>query len=348
MKSTYKHKQGIFGTDSENYISRLFMMAKNPNGSRRPDLISLNKRFKPNFSVEVKSGKSAKGIMVDYQLHYSITSEQDYINLFGEFPLEGSGEYLGENWGTINPFFNKKAVAYYYNLVDRVDGLKAGDIDRPFSSVKLKWGDQFMVPDDFAFYTFACACSRRTGNDIEKIVVSLKEQMKEDCLNECPLDYTVRKGETNSWQNIDGRDILSIFHNDMSLATRYGKERIERLAGVYDLDELKRIQIHGPNKTEIYILAKSEHQRLMNGQLRKVVKERREILEEIIEERKEAEELLNKITVKNYQGLFEGFGDLKILQSNLTREEILKLERLCNWMIEGEEKIELVEDNIPF
>jgi len=248
----YKDKLWVFGSDAESYVSRLFMMVKNPQGSRRPDLISLDKSFSMPFSVEVKSGREAKGIMCDYQLHYAVTSEKDYQRVFGIVPPEGgngSSKFLGKDWRFVNPFFNQGFVAYYYNIVDRVDNLTSAEINKPFSSIKFKWGNQFMVPDDLAFYNFVCSVMRRTGRRKTTVIRDLKEMMAEDCLAEASLDNWERKNDNNSFQNIFGRDVLAIFENDHGLATKDGRDRIKMLKGMYDVDSLRRIKIPGPNKT---------------------------------------------------------------------------------------------------
>jgi hypothetical protein len=146
-------------------------MFNNPNGWRRPDLVSLNGRYTPKLSVEVKSGRKFKGVMVDYQLHYAVTTDQDYIELFGEEPPEKQGLLPGFDADPLK----EGDAAYYYNVINRTDKIKAQDLNKPFSAIKLKWGSQFIVPHDLAFYNFAINRARRAGESIDYSIEYLRE-----------------------------------------------------------------------------------------------------------------------------------------------------------------------------
>jgi len=91
MKRGRKDSTGKFGNDSEFYASSLFIMLKNPNGTRRPDLVAMKGSFDPKLTIEMKSGRGNKGVLNDSQLHYAVTLEEDYVELFGESPTDGNG-----------------------------------------------------------------------------------------------------------------------------------------------------------------------------------------------------------------------------------------------------------------
>jgi hypothetical protein len=127
----YKHKTGVFGTDAEKYFSRLFMMLQNPNGSRRPDFITLDGQYNPRISMELKSGRGHKGVLVDYQLHYAVTCEKDYIEILGEEPKPRDDVLPGVGLNGLD----RKPVRYYYDLLNRTDEVSAEELDRPFSNI---------------------------------------------------------------------------------------------------------------------------------------------------------------------------------------------------------------------
>ncbi|MAG38106.1 hypothetical protein CMI45_01830 [Candidatus Pacearchaeota archaeon] len=355
MKYGYKHKTGIFGTDAERYNAQLFLMYKNPNGTRRPDLVSINGRFKPKLSLEVKSGRSYKGVMANYQLHYAVTTDQDYIDLFDKNPPEISCLLPGFDSDPLS----KSNVAYYYNVINRNDELMAKDLNKPFSTIKLRWGSQFLVPHEFGFYNFAINRARRLGESVEESIEYLKEMIREDVI-EGGSNYEKRKDDCQSWQDLHGRDILPIFlggrksgrrdlgsdiladfPNTKKILTRDGKERIKLIHEYYpELEDLRRILIPAPNNTRIYALVKREDYNLINTQFRAVVQERTPIIEELTREREKAESLLDKIKIGSY-GLYES-GDIPketTIDFNLSREETWKLKRLCLWLTEEESKL---------
>ncbi len=355
MKHGYKHKTGVFGTDAERYTSQLFLMFKNPNGHRRPDLISLNGRLSPKLSIEVKSGRKMKGVMVDYQLHYAITTQQDYIDLFGEEPPQRTDLLPGVDTTPLP----KEYIAYYYNVINRFDELSAQDLDKPFSAIRIKWGNQYLVPHEFGFYNFAINMARRTDGNVEEAIEYLKEIMRQDVLNGTS-HYQSRKADRNSWQDLHARDIIAIFDNRPAFATKEGKERIALITKHYkELRELQRIKIPAANGTSLYILAKPEDHDLLDRQFRTVIQERVPVIERVTRERRESRPLLDRIETKA-MGLYESgsesekdidFPEQTTSNINLSRDEILKLNRLCHWLSEGETKVSLPEkpdDDIPF
>lgn len=343
MKSGYKHATSIFGTDSEYYASSLFMMMKNPNGSRRPDLITMGNAFNPKLSIELKSGRDKKGVLLDYQLHYAVTLHRDYPELFDE---EDTDDTLpGLNLDSIGPSSSTPGIAYYYDLVNRVDDVTSTQLDVPYAQIMLRWGDQYVVPHEFGFYNFVVAKMMRTGEPLEDAIMYVLDVMKLHA-NGRVKDFDEKKG-SSSWQNINGRDITSIFFNDMSLATRYGRERIEKMYNSYPgLSSLVRISIDGPNGTTLYILANPEHRDLFDVQLRAVVNKRRGVIEDLTEERAYAQSLLEKIKLRPGVDLFGNEEDA-IFDFNMSEYEINLLKRLSHWRAECDPNVFTLED-IPF
>ncbi len=360
MKVGYKHKTGVFGTDAENYIGRLFLMLKNPNGQRRPDLMSINGRYKPRLSLEVKSGRNRKGVMVASQLHYAITTQDDYNEFFGEkFPgFNGSEEFLkGVDWSSYKaPKLKTDKIAYYYNLVSRSEECTSSDLDNEYSSIKLKWEDQYIVPHQYGFWNFAVNKAIRQGRDLEEVAKELKEEMKRDVL-EKSSHYIERNPDPQSWQDLHGRDILALFFNDENFATERGKERLELMREAYEpirigrktKNKLRKILIPGPNETTIYILSEPKHYELFNTQIRKTVEERIPIIERITRERKRARKLLNKTSnIQETRGLFGTLENKKVRSAfDLEIFEKDKLERLTKWLGPKENDFGIIE-KIPF
>lgn len=346
MKWGYKNSTVTFGDDAEAYVSRLFVMMRNPNGSRRPDLISVNGRYKPKLSLEVKSGRARKGVLVDYQLHYAITTGGDYRELFGLDSENPTGILDGLDLSGSLP---EKSVAYYYDIVDRVDGMKSEDMREKFANIKLNWGDQFIVPHRFGFYAFAVFKHRRTGMPLRQVIDSLWKLIREDVLAGSTTNYEQRKN-SQSWQDLHGRDALAIFLNDNSIATEDGKMRIELMQEVYPgMDDLKRVHIQGPNGTSIYVLAEPEHYRLFDEQLRKTVDERREMIERITRQRKGALSLLERVGIRSTKQLALGNGHIPELELEpLTDRERDRLKMLSDWTNNTREDREFVTDEVPF
>ncbi len=351
MKKGYKHKTGVFGTDAEKYFSRLFMMLQNPNGSRRPDFITLDGQYNPRISMELKSGRGHKGVLVDYQLHYAVTCEKDYIEILGEEPKPRDDVLPGVGLNGLD----RKPVRYYYDLLNRTDEVSAEELDRPFSNIKLTWGDHYILPPEMGFCAFAISRMARTGERFEDVQEDLKRIIKQDILASSE-DYLNRKGMKQSWQNIFGRDFAAIYHQDRGIATREGQRRIDLLKKYFPtLDDLKRVAIPGPNNTFIYIFAKEGDVDLFDRQLRNVVQSRVPIIEKLTRERKESEGLLEKIETAEESVLFLAEADPKntsYIFSKLNPLEIGKLKRLSNWLDEGESPISLLpekpDDDIPF
>lgn len=319
MGRKYKHRTPMFGESAEHYVASLFQLIRKPNGNQSPDLFDSFGRYTPHLIMEIKSGAKKKGVINDFQMHYGIQTAADYLGEFGEEPLKGLGhlDYSG------------RRVAVYYNVPDRVDGVRADELDRPFASVKLLFGDQFIVPSKFAFYQFAVCKAKRTHRSLDKVVEELKEVIKRDVVGrERGLHQNERKKDKNSWQNLQGRDVLAIFYDDLSLTSKPGKARVKRMREHYkELPSLDRIIIQGPKGSNIYILAEHQDFDLFNVQLRKVVEERTPILERVMAERKRAIKLLSKIVVSgNSISLSRRFR-----RNLLTEKQMARLDRLCKW-----------------
>lgn len=349
MKNGYKHKTFLFGNAGESYASSLFQLLKNPNGDRRPDLVSVNGSYNPVLSLEVKSGRQMKGVMVDYQLHYAITTYGAYEELFGEAPpqrFDNTELFSTTPIPMSNRLVPGDPIAYYYCILDRIDHLSAAELDRPYSTIKCRWGDMFMVPSEFAFHAFVASRVMRTRENAPQVIDELKQMMKRDALNWHAQDYANRKGHLYSWQNIQGRDIRALFENDLSFATSKGKDRIQIMSDNYSgLDLLRRVKIDGPNNSSIYVLTNPEDFNLFDSQVRRVVKSRTPILEKISRMRKRSVSLLKGISQFGKQNVFlfpdEGVAAQSFVKQALTHGQTKRLDRIVNWLDIGESKISI-------
>lgn len=349
MKKGYKALTGVFGNDAEAYAASLFHMMRNPNGTRRPDLISLNGTYSPRLSIEVKSGKG-KGVLVDYQLHYGITSGQDYEEVLGEklMPSQPQLDFAGTAHGP---------VAYYYDLVTRPPGLSSHDMRKPFASIQLVWSNQYLIPHKLGFFMFAVERSRRTGETLAESVEYVAELMKHDFISESS-NYYRRKQDKNSWQDLHARDIYALIRGNPKVATVEGQERLKALEQVYpEVKNLRPLVFSGPNSTAIYVLAEPSHMPLFERNLSKMLEERVPIVERITKARKRACSLLDKMEdIVRPQSLFSNGGAKNLPEDNhtpiysdnaLTSEERARLNRLANWLDRDENPLG-VGDNIPF
>lgn len=341
MKTRYKQKTSVFGTDAEWYMSRLLLMIKNPHGSRRPDLISCQGDFFPRFSMEVKSGRlkngTHKGTLVDYQNHYGVTSAQDYETHFGEQVPESTDLLPG--FGTVIPS-NEPPVAFYYNVICRPDKIDASEIDRPYAALKLEWRTQYWVPHEFAFYMFAVTKALRTRVPVPDAIEELREMMRRDILTGFG-DYETRKKERNCWQDLHANDIAAVFFNDNSLATKDGKERLRLMGSQYAaMGNLKPFLLYGPHAAPIFIVAKPEHENLFDTQVRARIHQRASLLEKISKERGGARRLLSRIKPgKSHESALFGNGEVPEnhpLLVNISPRQRARLERLVQWLDKGE------------
>jgi len=199
------------------------------------------------------------------------------------------------------------------------------------------------VPHQIGFYYFAVGKARRTGLPIKDVIEGLLRTIKQD-VDEQSSHYLERREDPNAWQNIYTRDLRALFYREPGLTTKpYGLERLEELRKVYpEVDDLERIAIQGPNGTIIHILAEPRHRELFRNQLDAVIGKRRGIVEGLSAERRECEQLLEKVGYES-SDLFS----LDELASRgkraydgyvveLTGEQIERLRRLTQWCAEGE------------
>lgn len=315
MKVGFKHMTSTFGRDAERYVARLFGMDQNKNGTLLPDLVSPYDYEGVSLSLEVKSGQGMKGVMVDHQMQYSRGSEHHAKEFGNTDPRQKLLFALPE----------ERKIAHYYDLIDRVDGLSSEEVDIPFSGVLMQWGNQFIVPHEFGYYSFAVSRAIRTNSSVEQALAHLRQLVKHDCAEESS-HHKRRITDKNSWQNLYGRDILAVFLGDMSIATEKGRERIELLRKHYDeMAQLIPIAIEGPNQTQIYVLARPSDKDLFEKQVVGVVRERKDELQRVSIQRLQAQRLLDKVYMSQV-GLHE---------RGVTSEDVAKLESLCAWKEHG-------------
>ena len=145
VRKETSYQCSVFGDDAERYLASLFLLSINPHGSRRPDLLSNNGLYRPKLSIEVKSGlekgkksKRSKGVMVSYQLHYAITSQEDYAAILPGERLRLTGLLFDQLLESVTP------TAYYYALIARTDGLRSDDLVHEYSPVRMRWGNVFL------------------------------------------------------------------------------------------------------------------------------------------------------------------------------------------------------------
>ncbi len=333
-KRGYKHYTGVFGNDAEDYLSQLLWMMKNPRGNRRPDLVSINGRYNPKLSIEAKSGIDGKVSLVSYQLHYGITSSSDYEELFGESPPKREGCLEGLN--DLRGWLGDNSVAYYYDIISRPREVSSEEITGPFANIKLRWGDQAIVPHDMVFYAFAIARFLRTKERIPLIIEGLKEQMKRDVVEQ-KSHYLDNKGQQD-WQSFYLRDMRALFNGvdprDWDIATKPGKIRLRLLRKHYPyFGDLERISIPGPNGTTIYVLSKPEDSDLFDQQVRETVAERKPILERVHRARRRALGLLDRLYTEE-SNLYTRRNGKK--HEPLSSAEIMRLRRLAVWADTGQ------------
>ncbi|RJQ16763.1 hypothetical protein C4573_01730 [Candidatus Woesearchaeota archaeon] len=320
-------KRAIIGDDAEFYLAQLFKMYVNPNGSRRPDLISPANSYKPRFTLEVKSGKCAKGVMVDYQLHYALTSRDDYND------LPDTPQRVFEGMG-IADFHAPKEIAYYHAVVSRDKSVKSEDIKMPFATMKIDWQDVYIAPNEFGFYSFVRAKTQRTGLSAAYIIEELTELMLRDARG-VSVGLEARKMDPQSWQNLFGEDIKALVTGNLDDTTKHGRIRIDALRRIYPgVDDLKGMQLQGPQNTTLYILFDKDHYALFNTQLRKTIGERLPFMEEVALERIIAREWLRKVKPKiiTREDMFGGKPEqVAKVYKGMTKVQWKTAQRLAQW-----------------
>src|SRR3989344_1704016 len=123
MKNVNQNRT-FLGRSGESYVGRLFMMAKIRDGSRNPDLIAVRDEFNPKLSLEVKSGGEGKSVVNEFQFHYPLTVQRNYMTAKGRLT----------------------EVIMYYNILQRTDALSMKELSKPYSAIKLRYGNQYIVP----------------------------------------------------------------------------------------------------------------------------------------------------------------------------------------------------------
>lgn len=334
MNERFKGRRKVYGNDSERFASRLFLLQRNPDGDRRPDLTSVNGLYTPRLSLEVKSGFRPKGVLVRDQLHYGYTTAQDYADAFGEeAPTE----------------FPENEVAYYYCTVHRANDIRAGQLGKPWSAIQFNWGEQYIAPHQYAFAAFAAAHVSRSGKRLSRVVDWLKKGIQRDII-EGSSHYRKRKKTPETWQDMHGGDFLAFFYDDVNHATKKGRKRVEMIRKVFpQVDDLIKIEIPGPNGFPIYILAEKEHADLFNLQVRAVVEQRIPVVEKVHRARVRARALLAEVPsgIVTYEkrkkvlvpyrcivanGLFiKGKMREDYVPRNFTPARVVRLEDLTNW-----------------
>jgi len=325
-----RHKRAISGSDAERFVAQMLGLANIPDGERSPDLISADGMYTPQLALEVKGGRG-KGIMVDYQLHYGITTEVEYVEFFGESPPEILTLFGADRVG--RAFANQPTVVYYA-LVDRKDTLKKENFKVPYASIQHVWGDVFFVPHEYAFYSFAVQHAMRTGRTVPGVVPGIKKVIKKDMDSWTNPDYSGRKGDKSSWQNIIMSDIRYFISEDKELLTPDGKRRVSRMQRNYEgLPSLERRTFPGPNGTSLYALVEPDHVSLFDT-IERQVKSQILDLEEITAAREASVPLLQRFATITVPPLFEDVGvrAAELVHNTLSEEELLTLERVAQWM----------------
>jgi len=326
-------------------MSRLLMMYHQP-GSKRPDFVTIRGLYDPRVTIELKAGKD-KGVMVDYQLQCGVRSVEEHVALFGHEP-DGDDLFSGI-------MEEERNSRLYYGVVCKPNGVKSEHIKSRFSTIRLRYNDMFFVPHDYAFHAFAISRHMRTREDIGEIEKRLLNMIEDDINDGTPMNYYDRKSTGHSHQNLYARDILAIHQGDMTLTTKDGQERVELMRRRFEkVDDLKRVTLDGPNGNSIYALCEDDVHDVFNNQMRKVVGERREIVEGVDAERQECVGMLDGIEKTVGMSLL-GEESVVVDTSHLSREEIERLDRLTKWLARGEEEFgphDLLplqpEDDIPF
>lgn len=346
VKTGYKHKTSYFGDAGELYCASLFQMAKIDNGSRRPDLIT-SEGLSKALSIEVKSSRPSNMPVHIGSLFYAMLP----LNDVGETNTLTRQEFQ-EAIRAYDPKTTRtdEINRVYFNFNSRVDGLKARDLQHPFSGLRFQYGDQFLVPARYVVSEFA---------SLDFLLEKERAEMKSvsdslDYVRESILDHALKPEEEGSKNRRDWRRFNRLtfaqFVPELELnpnkdAIERAKKRADTLRRVFPgVDNLLKGRIEGPNGTSIYYLAEREDQEVIE-RMSRVIEERKKALEKIIEERKKAEELLEKAKI-SWQPTFEDSPE-KIpekgfsydLGNSYTPRQIGKMVRLCSFLMPGERLI---------
>ncbi len=356
-KLRYKHKTSVPGTDSEYYLSRLFLMLRNFNGSNRPDLVTPDGLYSPRFSLESKSGKGRKVVLNEDQFQYAFTAQSDYE--YGWRDPLFRDQFVDEEKRIMDHIssYGKEKIDFpiplYYVAIARDDKLKAEDLDTPFASIKFNWGDIYLLPSEMVFHLFATNRAGREKGLKAKLadVHKIEEGMRETIKAQISGEYYYREARSNSnfWQSLSLRALDAIFKEDDTVTYKEkGKMKYDLLHESFPrLETLKRIKLPGPKGTNIFIFAEKSEQDLFDKQIRSTVEQRVPVLNEVITEREEYRLLLNQIKLGYREGMFQtritsevpSLFRAKILE-DITQEQMENLNRLTRWLGKEETSIE--------
>ena len=241
----------------------------------------------------------------------------------------------------------------FYNNIVRIDDLKAPDLDRDFSAVKMRWGDQYLVPANVIHAYFAARMTQKDGFKLEDARAYLKDVTKQRISRESSMCHW--RADKCEFQNFEVAYTIAMY-NKTSGNTDYQNMVLEKVyEQIPDLDSYPREVFDGPCDTKIHIIGSREAPSLIS-QMGEAIAKRKDVLTGIAEERVEALHLLEQITPTEEGCLFLN-GELSenrkgILRSDLSHEQISYLERLVAWKAEGEGTIsglpEKPDDDIPF
>ena len=327
-------------------------MRQERQGSRFPDLMTdhTKKSYAPNLAIESKSGKHGGKLLAE-QLVYAVSTKAQYRRMFGENPKNLNGWLNGET-----PFLDEPYYLYYDNIV-RADDLNSLDIDRDFSAIKMRWGDQYIIPANVLHAYFVSRMMQKDDVGIREAKKYLKDETKKRIVGEASLSHLRKnKREFQNWEIFYSEVLFDKTGTD----TANTDQRKKVIAGVYqqikDLDNYPRAKFAGPSGTSIHMIGSPDNPELID-QVGGVVKRRSGILTEIARERKAAVSLLGKITLRSSGSLFCN-GDIPadrktVLRKDLSPEQISWLERLVLWKSEedlvNERKLpEVPADDVPF
>jgi hypothetical protein len=328
---SYRGFNQVSGDQGEFYCRQLYHLMVNPDGMNRPDLVSVNGEYDPKLSVEVKVGKDRKGIINLHGLVYGLKCAEDYQKLFGT-------EFIGlprtdELFTTEASFPTNYPVACYYDILHRTDELKNENLTGEYDGLKVKFGDQFIVPFEYAFHSFLIGRMIRLHEKFEDSFRITKAGI-DTFFNERAF---AKKRTKNNWQNMYCDDILAWFRNDSTiLRSDVAKVRYRHMIDNYaGLQDLVRVEMVGPGDTTIYALAKPEHLDLFEKQIKNKVGDRRKTLDRLVHARASTARDLDDLRS-------DGVDLLEAKEEGFSPKYIERLDNLLAWKTPKDNKGDLV------
>jgi hypothetical protein len=350
---SYRGKRESFGTDSELYCASLFKMRTEERGNRLPDLMTdhLKKEYRPEIAMECKSGKYGGKLLAE-QFAYAISTKKQYEKILGESADNIEG-WIGEE----SPF-RETPYHLFFNTINRLDDLGCVDLDRHFSAIKMRWGDQYIIPFEIFKAVYLARMKDKDGVNLEDGWNYLREWTKKRIAQESSLSKD-RNRRKKDFQNFEMIYSISMYEKaGTSLARTDLQKRVigDIYAQIPDLDSYPRKTFKGPCKTNVNVIVPKGMGKILT-QIGESIEERREILTTIANDREAAVEMLSHI-----KPLGEGEGLpfcngtkqnedrevlRKILRKDLSKKSISLLERLVKWKTE-EDVAKEVELALPF